>query len=213
MVLSEAAGQASQSQTQTLQSSVLDDHGARSKASSRLLFPLQSPPEAFPETRLALRSQSTNERASGCADEAPGCAIHTLVRARDSIAMNSLPPPPPPRSPGSANSGSFPHRHVPLQSITTSLSGGGQYPSASSPYTSYTPTANSPYASASYSPSSYPTGAHTESPRTLRSPSTSMEYNPQQWTSQPTGIQFRTRGLGSSLTIPTSRALDDSGRE
>lgn len=143
--------------------------------------------------------------------------------------MNSslpLPPPPPPRSPGSANSPSFTHRRgIPPQSITTTLGygGGGQ---TASPY-SYTPTAsaNSPYASANYSPSAFvsPTNAHsgaiphTESPRILRSPSAGMEYNPQQWSSQPTGIQFRARGVGgaSGLTIPTGRgvALDESGRE
>lgn len=147
--------------------------------------------------------------------------------------MNSSLPPPPPlqhpttaRSPGSgsANSPSFPHRRGLPPPIHTahSFGQGQQAATTASPY-SYTPTAppsatNSPYAAASYSPSAFSVvPQNTESPRQLRSPSAGMEYNPQQWSSQPTGIQFRTRGVGASsgLTIPTGRgvALDDAGSE
>lgn len=144
-----------------------------------------------------------------------------------------LPPPPPPQHPttarspgsGSANSPSFPHRRglpPPIHTASSFGQGAGlQQQATASPY-SYTPTAppsaNSPYAAASYSPSAFSVAPqNTESLRQLRSPSAGMEYNPQQWSSQPTGIQFRTRGVGASsgLTIPTGRgvALDDAGSE
>ncbi|QDS75183.1 hypothetical protein FKW77_008523 [Venturia effusa] len=145
-----------------------------------------------------------------------------------------LPPPPPQhqypttaRLPGSgnANSPSFLHRRDLPPPIHTNHSlgqgAGLQQQAVASPY-SYTPTAptsTSPYAAANYSPSAFSIVApplNTESPRQARSPSAGMEYNPQQWTSQPTGVQFRTRGAGASsgLTIPTGRgvALDDAGR-
>jgi hypothetical protein len=137
-----------------------------------------------------------------------------------------LPPPPPlppPRSPGSAGSGSFPHRRVPPPpSITTAPGGFGQHsvtgsgtPPAGYSY-SYSPSAAhntplSPYASAALSPLSQ-SSSRGNSPMALRAPSGSTmvaEYNPQQWgRGGPTGVQHMP--FNRTITV-ASRALDDSG--
>jgi hypothetical protein len=134
-------------------------------------------------------------------------------------------PPPPPRSPGSAGSGSFPHRRVPPPppTITTTLgslgtgqqssTGSGTSPAAYSyPYSpsAATNTPLSPYASTALSPLSQ-SNSRGHSPLASR-PSTgttmAVEYNPQQWgRGGPTGVQHRPF---NALSV-ASRALDESG--
>jgi hypothetical protein len=132
-------------------------------------------------------------------------------------------PPPPPRSPGSAGSGSFPHRRVPPPppTITTALGAPGQQPGSRSgtqaagysyPYSPSTAlsTPLSPYAPTVLSPLSQ-SSSRGNSPMTLRPPTGNTmvaEYNPQQWgRGGSTGVQHRP----FNTAAVASRALDESG--
>lgn len=194
---------------------------------------LETPPKDLSETadwRFGENEESLDSLVAGEADaQAQKGSLHAIAYAvpldPTFVASMSLSsghvylPPPPPRSPGSAGSGSFPHRRLPEHppSITTTLGGiGPGYQGPGGSPLPYSPSATlttplSPYATV---PSPlHQSSSTTNSPMVVRPPTGSTmvaEYNPQQWgRSGQNGGQFRP--FNQPLNIAVSRALDENG--